>query len=154
MTAPLKSKDRIIEMAAAAIKEKALKEELERRVSLACVAIFTVLNFALFFFANDFVCGAANLKYVALSGDAAIFAAILLKRNPFEFARIFFAACAGFYSYLYFCQDMGQAAALNAIYWLSATPLTIRMKTKITIFTLILSECFYVALIRTIIERL
>lgn len=154
MTAPLKSKDRIIEMAANAIKEKALKEELERRVSLACVAIFTVLNFALFFFANDFVYGEANLKYVALSGDAAIFAAILLKRNPFEFARIFFAACAGFYSYLYFCQDMGQAAALNAIYWLSATPLTIRMKTKITIFTLILSECFYVALIRAIIERL
>lgn len=154
METPQNAKDRVIEMAAKALKEKSLKEETERRVSLCCIAIFAALNFALFFFANDFVFGNANLKYVALVGDAAIFAAIFLKRNPFEFARVFFAACAGFYSYLYFCQDMGQTAAINALYWLSATPLTIRMKTKITIFTLILSECFYVALIRAMIERL
>lgn len=154
MEAKSNAKDRVIEMAANSLKEKALKEELERRVSLACIAIFAVLNFALFFFANDFVFGKANLKYIALSGDAAIFAAILLRRSPFEPAQVFFAACAGFYSYLYFCLGMEQAAALNALYWLSATPLTIRMKAKTAIFTLILSECFYVALIRAMIERL
>lgn len=148
------SKENIANMVVNQLNAKALKEELERRVSLACIAIFAVLNFALFFFVNDFVYGGVNLKYIALAGDVAIFLAIIFKRNPFEEARIFFALGAGFYSYLFFCQDMPKIAILNAIYWLLATPLTIRMKTKITVFTLIISECFYVALIRELIERL
>ncbi|MBR4598393.1 MAG: hypothetical protein IKO42_08390 [Opitutales bacterium] len=149
----IKAKERVAQMAAAQLKERALKEELERRVSLACIAIFIALNFWLFLFA-DFAYGSVNLKYFALACDAIIALMLVFGKEPFSFARAFFGIAAGFYSYLFFCQGLTQAAVLNALYWLAATLFTMRLKTALSILFLILAEAFYVALIRSIIERL
>ena len=150
----IKAREKIAQMAAAQIKERALKEELERRVSLACVAIFAALNFALFIFTDGFVYGGINLKYFALAGDAAIALMLVFGKDPLSFAKAFFGIAAGFYSYLFFCREMEQAAVFNALYWIAAMLFTVRLKTALSIIFLIAAEAFYVALIRSIIENL
>ena len=152
--AQISAREKAAQMAAAQLKEHAIKEEIERRVSLACVAIFAVLNFALFALGADFIYGGVNLKYAAPAMDAAIILMIIARRDAFSYARIFFALGAGFYSYLFFCQNLRQAAILNAAYWLSGALFTMRMKAALSVLFLIASEALYVALIRAVIERL
>ena len=152
--AQISAREKAAQMAAAQLKERAVKEETERRVSLACVAIFAVLNFALFALGTDFIYGGVNLKYAAPAADAIVILMIFFRRDAFSAARIFFALGAGFYSYLFFCQSLRQAAAINAAYWLSGAFFTMRMKTALSVLFLIASEALYVELIRAVIEKL
>ncbi|MBO7521225.1 MAG: hypothetical protein J6T16_03185 [Opitutales bacterium] len=150
----IKAREKIAQMAAAQIRDRGLKEELERRVSFACAAIFAALNFALFLFAGCFGCGGADLKYFALACDTAIALMLVFGKDPLPFAKGYFGIAAGFYSYIFFCRGMEQAAVFNALYWIAAIPFTMRLKKSLSILFLMASEAFYVALIRAIIEKL